>query len=311
MTSTHRWIDLVGLPSAIQFESPSSWLSRAALSQGVTVLELLDHVGWRPAGDFDLMFSLLYRDGLPPELPMWAGLEVARRVLVGHQLVGCRPEGLLVADLRRRGRSSFGLYLLGGKRARYRFCPLCLDADFTPFVRQEWRFDCWRYCPVHGCLLCDRCSRCGRAVELPASLVRAGPAKASAGELPMSEPSGRGVLRIGVEAAVSQDLRGEAADTETIIGLAHDTAGQGPMPNRCDHVLADAERSDGVLVGESGLVDQAAIDRLVEGLLEPHLSQREGLVTREMDRGLSICVVSRSHLHILAELVGVTSSSLP
>ena len=178
---TRRWLDLVGLPRALQFESPSSWLTRAALSQGVTVLELLDHVGWRPTGDFDLVFALLYRDGLPPELPVWAGLEVARRVLVAHQLVGCRPEGLLVADERRRSRQHPHLQV--GVRGRYRFCPGCLRDDFTPFVRQEWRLDCWRYCPIHASLLCDLCGRCGGAVHLPASLVGAGPGQRGIADL--------------------------------------------------------------------------------------------------------------------------------
>lgn len=181
MILTRRWLGLVGLPRAVQFESPSSWLTRAALTQGVTVLELLDHVGWRPAGDFDLAFALLYRDGLPPELPMWAGLEVARRVLVGHQLAGCRPEGLLVAEERRRDLQR--PHLQGDERGRYRFCPLCLRDDFTPFVRQEWRLDCWRYCPIHGRLMCERCGRCGGAVELPASLVCAGPGRRGIADL--------------------------------------------------------------------------------------------------------------------------------
>lgn len=193
-----RWADLVGLCSAIQFESPSSWLTRAALSQGTSVRELAMHLGWFPAHDLDLMFGLLYRDGLPRELTVLGGLEVARRILVGHRSAGCRPEGLLTVGPKQRVRKLDGLMPTARRRSRYRFCPLCLTADPVPFVRLEWRFNCWRFCPEHRCVLQDRCPACAAPLELPVSLVRAGPRRAGIADLACCASCGQPLTKADV-----------------------------------------------------------------------------------------------------------------
>lgn len=192
----------MGLCDAIQFESPSSWLTRAALSQGTSVRELAMHIGWFPARDLDLMFGLLYRDGLPRAIGALSGLEVARRVLVGHQRAGCRPEGLLTTA-RNPARKLDGLMPSVRRRGRYRFCPLCLEADQVPFVRLEWRFKCWRFCPEHMCVLHDECPACTAPLELPISLVRAGPRKAGVADLSCCASCGEPLTTAG---AVSLDL---------------------------------------------------------------------------------------------------------
>src|SRR5689334_22724873 len=97
-----------------------------------------------------------------------------------------------------------------------------------------------------------------------------GRAKATTRELPMSQPRGRWTLSIGVESAVLEDLGGEASDAEPIVSLMHDTAGQCPMPDRLDHVLADSERGDRVLSREGRLGNETTGDRLFICLLEPH-----------------------------------------
>lgn len=200
---SRRWTDLVGLCRAIQFESPSSWLTRAALSQGVSVRELAMHIGWYPAHDLDLMFGLLYRDGLPQELGVLAGLEVARRVLVGHQQAGCRPESLLTAGLKQRVRKLDGLMPTARRRSRYRFCPACLKADQVPFIRLEWRFNCWRLCPEHEGVLQSRCPACAAPLELPISLVSAGRRKLGVADLSCCASCGESLTSAE---AVSLDL---------------------------------------------------------------------------------------------------------
>lgn len=45
---------LVGIPPLIGFESPASWLTRAALSQGVSPWLLLKHLNLHPRADLDL-----------------------------------------------------------------------------------------------------------------------------------------------------------------------------------------------------------------------------------------------------------------
>ncbi len=45
------------------------------------------------------------------------------------------------------------------------------------------------------------------------------------------------------------------------------------MPNRRDHIPTYAESGDSSLVSESSLTNQLSINRLVECLFEPHLTQ--------------------------------------
>ena len=189
---------LIGLSSAIQFESPSSWFTRAALGQGVTVQELASHVGWFAAQDLDLMFAVMYEAGLPKDIPALAGLEVARRVLVGYQRSGCRADRMLLMGRKRRGSESGGLLATARRRARYRFCPACLKTDWVPYVRQEWRFNCWRYCPEHLCMLEEHCPHCAATLELPASLVRGGHKKNGVADLSYCVRCGGSLTAVGL-----------------------------------------------------------------------------------------------------------------
>jgi hypothetical protein len=141
---------------------------------------------------------------------------------------------------------------------------------------------------------------CGRrhVVKQP---MPCGGAVAAAGELPMREPSGCGVLGVGVETTILQDLHGETTDAESLAHFEHDPAGKRPMADGSDHVLADPEGRDRRLLGEGGLLYEAAVNGLLEGLLEPHLSQRKGLMAREVGRRLASCCVSGlDHGNILA-----------
>lgn len=169
-----RLANLVGVCHAIQFESPSSWITRAALGQGVPTPELASYLGWAARPDLDQTFAIMYSRGLPKDAAALAGLEVARRVLIGYQRSGCRADRMFMAGQKRRWAKSDNLLPTVRKRGQYRFCPACLQADMVPFMRQEWRFNCWRYCPKHLCLLEDCCPHCSAALELPVSLIGGG-----------------------------------------------------------------------------------------------------------------------------------------
>ena len=68
------------------------------------------------------------------------------------------------------------MFLLFGKSgARYRYCPICLKEQLVKHFPVHWRFKAWRYCPLHDCLMEDRCRFCGLLIELPAHLMEAGP----------------------------------------------------------------------------------------------------------------------------------------
>ena len=58
---------------------------------------------------------------------------------------------------------------LGSRNRNHRgglqFCPECLKGDPQPYFRRIWRMAWLVACPIHGCLLLDRCEMCRRPVE--------------------------------------------------------------------------------------------------------------------------------------------------
>lgn len=149
-------LPLVPLP--MESEALSSWVSRAAQSQALTVPDMLAHLGWVCAGDFDLGLVEQFWDQDFSRDAFFRPLEHARQLIaVSAQLTAERGE-LLLRD---------------GKRCRYRFCPECLRADATPYFRQEWRLDAWRACWEHQCLMEDECPACGSPVTLPLNMDQA------------------------------------------------------------------------------------------------------------------------------------------
>lgn len=155
-----RLRQLVGVRPALPFEAPGSWVTRVALDQGASAKDLVGHLRLPVAGDIDMAFAILYEGGLPRDASTIAALDVARTLMNGARRSGCAMERLL---------------MIGRNRARYRYCALCLKGDSTPYIRQHWRFTCWRYCPEHACLLEDVCPHCRAHIDLPTSLITAGP----------------------------------------------------------------------------------------------------------------------------------------
>lgn len=148
---------LVGLPPVQPQESPSSWVTRAALSQGVPVKEFIEFLGIPDRRDFDKEF-------LGPSLP---------RV---EALCGLpRHAFAIAAEVVRWVESAE----LGGTRlwesrrglARSRLCPFCMGEQRTPYHRIHQRFRAWRYCPLHFCMLEDMCWYCKEPILLPRSLL--------------------------------------------------------------------------------------------------------------------------------------------
>lgn len=46
------------------------------------------------------------------------------------------------------------------------FCPYCLTEDDIPYFRRTWRLDLIVLCDKHNALLIDRCTKCGKAIDL-------------------------------------------------------------------------------------------------------------------------------------------------
>lgn len=154
---------LIGIPEPIGFESPASWLARAALSQGVSPRELLAHFGFHRRSDPDLFMTE----------------KVAHRISIACQI---SPEKFCFAIHMFKNLQSIDpageIFLMGTKRvAEYRYCPVCLHFLRTKHFMVHWRFRAWRYCPLHHCMMEEGCSHCGASVQLPVDLINAGPEK--------------------------------------------------------------------------------------------------------------------------------------
>lgn len=155
---------LVGTPALQDHESPASWLSRAALSQGVSVGELMAYFGL-PAG----------RD---PDLAMTGSLLWNVVDLTGHSMSSFSFAVHMFSGLKSIDPSGEKLLLWSKDgKPRYRFCPLCLHAPGCRYFPLHWRFKAWRWCPIHDCLLSDRCPHCRCEMYLPGSMIHAGQKK--------------------------------------------------------------------------------------------------------------------------------------
>ncbi|TDP72986.1 TniQ family protein [Roseateles toxinivorans] len=153
---------LAYVPTAAQGESPSSWITRAALSQGVRIRAFTNFLGWKFAYDWDqdILFTRAFGHEVAT-MPELVGLSEATNLI----------SALLVA---RAFRGSHLLYRSSGagRSAPFsRYCVECLEEAVSPFFRVQWRFQNWRYCPKHECLLEDACPSCGIPPCLPISMM--------------------------------------------------------------------------------------------------------------------------------------------
>lgn len=155
---------LIGMPEPIGFESPASWLARAALSQGVSSRELLAHFGFKKRVDPDCFMTK----------------KVAHRILAACQLPSDKFNFALHMFANLRSIDPAGeIFLLERKKhlAGYRYCPVCLHLSRTKHFMLHWRFRAWRHCPLHHCMMEEICLQCGALVQLPTDLMSAGPEK--------------------------------------------------------------------------------------------------------------------------------------
>lgn len=153
---------LYNLPASLPGESPSSWITRSALSQGITVGELLDYLKIDGQGDVDLNviqadhLRLIETCGLPLQ-----HLDHSRRLLSNLLRSGVSPSRFLLSASSR-------------SRPRYRFCAACFREQPIPYLLIDWRFSGLRYCLKHKCMLEERCSRCQNELIMPVSQISAG-----------------------------------------------------------------------------------------------------------------------------------------
>lgn len=144
-----------GVPPPFQFEAPTSWLTRLACAQGLGSMEELLRFLELPVGvdlDWhlraDALDDLRQRCRLPP-----GAFGIADRVMLGAEASGVPLPRLLMT-----GRSG---------ASQFRVCPFCLAERRTAHLDIHWRFKCWRWCPIHNCMLIGACPNCNASIEHP------------------------------------------------------------------------------------------------------------------------------------------------
>lgn len=145
-------------------EIVSSWLVRAALTQGCDPLALTGKLwpGWR-------LWTLDADRRLGPErldpLVQCSGIERAVFLAstldpVARQIYGGIPPECGVWQW---------ILALGSRNTKRRggmqCCLACLNTDKTPYFRKNWRFAWHTCCEKHGCSLVDRCPSCDAPFE--------------------------------------------------------------------------------------------------------------------------------------------------
>lgn len=155
---------LLLVPFPHQQESPASWLTRAALSQGSTVKEFLSILEINATVDIDMWVSTVDLDRVR-EL---TGLR-AHDFWLAQRLFG----GLKELELPSDDFLLFGRY----RRPRYRYCPKCLASNRLAYFPVHWRFAGFKYCMLHHCMLEEVCPKCEAPVLLPVNQLTAGPKK--------------------------------------------------------------------------------------------------------------------------------------
>lgn len=145
-------------------ESLSSWLARAAITQGCDPLTLTGAVWpkwrvWTLDPDRGIsrerLYALSEASGISVTAFGASALRPDAERIEGHPLSDSKGwPWILALGSRNRRRS-------GGQQ----FCPECLASDTKPYFRKRWRFAWHIGCAAHEKQLLDRCHVCGAPVE--------------------------------------------------------------------------------------------------------------------------------------------------
>lgn len=145
-------------------ESLSSWMVRLAFGNGFPLKAFYEVVlgyplpMWKTDIDADAAPELLARLSAVTEQPLSV---LQKMTLVGQSSASFRREIVF-------GRIPWvlpvGLFHSGKTCVGMQFCPRCLATDEVPYFRMCWRKLLFAVCPIHHCVLEDRCSGCSEPV---------------------------------------------------------------------------------------------------------------------------------------------------
>ena len=145
-------------------ESISSWLTRAALTQGCEPMSLTACIWprWR-------VWTIDPDRGIPSE--RLRALELASGIPASaFESAAIRADAECIAASSLSDYRTWPWVLALGARTRNRrggqqICPACMEEDVSPYLRRRWRFAWHVSCLKHGNLLIDRCPVCHSPIE--------------------------------------------------------------------------------------------------------------------------------------------------
>jgi len=148
----------------LEDELLSSYLSRVALSHGMSLDELLLYLKELKQFPVGLDIDRAPNQSLIKYLSDKTGC--GQNVIESMTLK--KYEGIVFETLPRLGWGNLLLPAPGNSRRKIRtglpFCPECFKTDKIPYFRTYWRLAFCTICPKHQMILHDRCTECGEPV---------------------------------------------------------------------------------------------------------------------------------------------------
>jgi hypothetical protein len=140
---------LLGLPAIHEDEVFSSWIVRMMLSRKINKRKLLEEINWREA---------IHLADLEPD-----SFNLKQLVLRFNLIqIGLLERSFLQFQMPFTDSLCLTTEIFN-RQPIFRFCPYCIAEE--PYIKKSWRYAFSYACPDHGCLLLERCTQCGEAID--------------------------------------------------------------------------------------------------------------------------------------------------
>ena len=147
---------LSNIPEPILCESLASWIQRVCQIYDLTFARFYETFEIEKCNDPDLSMT-------PNDIERVASISnisISKFKFITNSF--CRLSGHPPLHV---------LLLFQSNGPLYRYCARCLAEDGIPFLRLEWRFSSWVFCPLHKTLLCDACPNCKKHLAVHRSIL--------------------------------------------------------------------------------------------------------------------------------------------
>lgn len=147
---------LIRIPLPEALESPSSWLSRVALSQAVEFRDLLGYFDISRSTDIDSIFVTNEYKKIVDKCQL--------------NINDFRPARYFYKNLNSLNLNFFRFLVRDYHHEAHQYCPVCLHFQREKHFLLHWRLKILRSCDLHKCMLDEGCRNCGRRVGLPMNM---------------------------------------------------------------------------------------------------------------------------------------------